>query len=91
MIKLNEYFDDQHPDSCVKSALKRRRDFFQQSDTRLLYPIHHAVLNNNLFVLRKLVDKYRCGKHVWQSFSTPFYVFPFDSFIILERYFRAFF
>jgi hypothetical protein len=75
MRKLNEYFDDQHPYSCAKSALKRRRDFFQQSDTNLLHPIHHAVLNNNLFVLRKLVDEFGCGKHVWHSFSMQFMCF----------------
>ena len=75
MKKLDEYFDDHHSCSCAKSALRRRRDFFQQSDTKLLHPIHHAVLNNNMFVLRKLVDDFGCGKHVWQSFSTQFCVF----------------
>ncbi|CAF3701144.1 unnamed protein product [Adineta steineri] len=62
--KLNEYFDDQHPYSCGSSAHKRRRKFFQQPDTNLFYPIHHAVLNNNLFILKKLVDDYGCDINI---------------------------
>jgi len=86
MTKLDEYFDDQHPWSCAKSARNRRRSFFQQSDKNLLYPIHHAVLNNNIFVLKTLVDDFHCGKHVWQSCSIQFDVFSVESSIILERY-----
>jgi hypothetical protein len=84
--KLDEYFDDNNPWSCAKSALERRKSFFKQSDKNLLCPIHHAVLNNNIFVLKKLVEDFHCGKHVWQSFSIQFDVFSVESSIILERY-----
>ncbi|CAF4113532.1 unnamed protein product, partial [Adineta steineri] len=62
--KLNEYFDDQHLYSCGSSAHKRRRKFFEQPDTNLFCPIHHAVLNNNLFILKKLVDGYGCDINI---------------------------
>lgn len=62
--QLNEYFDDQHPWSCDKLAKRRRRKLFEKPDKDLLYPIHHAVWNNNMFVLKKLVDDFGCDINI---------------------------
>jgi hypothetical protein len=63
--KLEEYYDDKNPlTSCGRSFKRdRQRKFFEQPDTNLFCAIHHAVLHNNLYVVKKLVNKYGCGKN----------------------------
>jgi hypothetical protein len=63
--KLEKYFDDKKPLTRCGQYFKRqrRRKFFEQPDTNLLCAIHHAVLHNNLYVVKTLVDKYGCGKN----------------------------
>jgi hypothetical protein len=64
--KLGDYFDDKQPLTGCGQYFKRqrRRKFFEQPDTNLLCAIHHAVLHNNLYVLKQLVDQWGCGKNV---------------------------
>jgi hypothetical protein len=62
--RLEEYFDDKKPLTICGQSFKqrRRRKFFEQPDTNLFCAIHHAVLHNNLYVVKKLV-KFGCGKN----------------------------
>jgi hypothetical protein len=65
--KIDAYFDDETSSTvCGKysSRNQRRRKLFERPDQNLLCAIHHAVLHNNLFVVKKLVEEYSCGKHV---------------------------
>ncbi len=63
--KLDEYFDDEKSSTSCGKFFKRgrRKEFFEEPDTNLFCAIHHAVLHNNLYVLKQLVDKYGCGKN----------------------------
>ena len=53
--KLEEYFDDKKPfTSCGRlSKRHQRRKFFEQPDTNLFCAIHHSVLHNNLYIIKK--------------------------------------
>ncbi|UJR19978.1 hypothetical protein I4U23_023112 [Adineta vaga] len=62
--KLDEYVIDQYSCLCVQSAHKRKRKFLQQCDKKLLYPVHHAVLNNNQFMFKTLFEDYGCDINI---------------------------